>query len=70
MADICKCSFSQCPLFSTCFRFLAKESQYQAYFVLTDEDKEKIKKTGKCSEYWECKTPQDLKKFNDYWWEP
>lgn len=64
------CNNHQCPLSSTCFRYLAKASQYQAYYILSPEDIDKIRTTGKCDEYWECKTPEDLKKYNNYWWEP
>lgn len=70
MADISMCDNHQCPLSSTCFRYLAKPSQYQCYFIMSEKEKQKIKETGECSEYWKCETKEDLKKYNDYWWEP
>jgi hypothetical protein len=32
MADICKCSGTDCPLKEDCFRFKAPESYFQSYF--------------------------------------
>ena len=67
MADISMCQCENCPATKTCFRFLATPSDYQCYFIMSDEDKKEIEKNGKCSEYWECKTEEDLKKYDRYW---
>ena len=60
MADITMCKQSRCPLATSCYRYLATPSEYQAYFIM-DEVPEK------CDEYWECKTQLDLDWNNKYW---
>lgn len=67
MADISMCTNSKCPLSSTCYRYLARPSQYQCYYILSPEDIDKIRTTGTCSEYWKCETKEDLEKFDRYW---
>lgn len=70
MADISMCNNHRCPLSSTCYRYLAKPSLYQCYFIMSEENKQKIKDTGTCSEYWKCETKEDLAKYDSYWYEP
>lgn len=67
MADISMCDFHECPLSSTCFRYLAKASDYQCYFILTDEDKENIKRTNTCDMYWKCDSKALKEQYDNYW---
>ena len=60
MTDICKCNRSDCPLSKSCFRFLAEDSAYQAYFIID-------KVPENCKEYWPVKDEEELKKYNEYW---
>tara|TARA_R110000868_G_scaffold81159_1_gene229949 strand:- start:42 stop:236 length:195 start_codon:yes stop_codon:yes gene_type:complete len=50
MADICKCHGQigtiDCPYKEKCYRFTAKASDYQSYFM------ELPLKDGKCDHYW------------------
>jgi len=47
--DITMCSGQECPKKDTCFRYLAKPSEYrQSYFFDTP-----IKEDGTCEHYWE-----------------
>lgn len=67
MADISMCDFDKCPLSSTCYRYLAKADKYQAYFILSKEQKDNVVATNKCSEYWKCDTAELLEKYDKYW---
>ena len=40
MADISMCNNHRCPLSSTCYRYLAKPSLYQSYFIMSEEEKQ------------------------------
>ena len=60
VADICKCSRSDCPLSKSCFRFLAEASDYQAYFIIEELPEN-------CTEYWEVKDEEHLKELNRIW---
>jgi len=52
MADITKCEGENCKLKETCYRFTAKESEFnQSYFF-----KPPIKENEKCDYYLEIKT--------------
>lgn len=33
MADITMCQNKECPMISTCYRYLAKPSHWQSYFM-------------------------------------
>ena len=46
MPDIAMCSGEECPFKEKCYRFTAKPSEYQSYFV------EPPIKDGKCDHYW------------------
>jgi hypothetical protein len=48
MSDITMCPDKDCPKSKTCYRFLAKSSQFQSFF------RESPRKGEKCAEYWEC----------------
>ena len=47
MADITKCSGMWCDKKDNCFRFLAKESKYQSFFMKTPI------KDGECEMFWD-----------------
>lgn len=47
MTDITKCSGDSCPLKENCFRYKAKDSCWQSYFVGTPIDE-----NGKCEYFW------------------
>ena len=50
MADISMCSGNGCPKKTSCYRYIAPKSTYQAFLERTpDED-------GECDAYWEVKT--------------
>ena len=49
MADITKCRGTNCPLKESCYRFLAKDSFRQSYFIYVPF------KYGKCNYYWNIK---------------
>jgi len=46
MADISMCSGFECPLRDTCYRYTAKPSERQSWFIKPPY------KDGKCKEYW------------------
>jgi hypothetical protein len=46
MADITKCKGVNCPIKDQCYRYTAKESMRQSYFM------ESPIKDGKCEMYW------------------
>lgn len=46
MADICMCAGTNCPYKESCYRFTAKASEYQTYFVNVPLDGDK------CDYYW------------------
>ena len=60
MTDICKCSAKECPLSSTCFRYLAEASEYQSYFIIEKPNKD-------CEHYWPVKDDEELKQLNFQW---
>lgn len=45
--DITMCNGDNCPVKKKCYRYTAKPSEYQSYFV------ESPIKDGKCDHYWE-----------------
>ena len=47
MPDITQCKDHDCKLSNTCFRYNAKPSNYQAYFVGSPKGED-----GKCDYYW------------------
>jgi hypothetical protein len=49
MADISKCSGTNCPLKESCYRFLAKPSQMQSYFMEVPYNNE----SNDCDFYWD-----------------
>lgn len=60
MPDISMCNGTDCPHKENCYRFTAKPSEYQTYFV------EPPIEDGKCDYYWGenaqsvWKTPNDI----------
>lgn len=49
--DIAMCSGQECPKKDTCFRYLAKPSEFrQSYFLGIP-----LKQDGTCEHYWEVK---------------
>ena len=48
MPDITMCKDNECSLKETCYRYTAKPSEYQYYFVDSPKDKDE-----ECSYYWE-----------------
>jgi hypothetical protein len=46
MTDITKCSGTDCPLNTTCYRYTAPTGMYQSFFVGVPI------KNGKCEYYW------------------
>jgi len=57
--DITMCSGKDCPLKENCYRYKAKQSDYQSYFFNPPYDKE----YESCSHYWEIvKSDIDKKK--------
>ena len=51
MPDISMCSGQTCPQKDTCFRYLAKPSEWrQSYFLGIP-----LKEDGTCEHYWEVK---------------
>ena len=59
MADITKCDGKDCPVKESCYRFTAKASDYQYYFI------ESPIKDGKCEMYWEKQSEYTIKKIKD-----
>lgn len=56
MADISMCKDNTCPSRKTCFRFIAKPSEYQSYMKFDRKEK------AKCNSYWAIevlKLPKD-----------
>jgi hypothetical protein len=47
MPDITKCPGNDCLHKQSCYRFTAKASDYQSYFLTPPVDKD-----GKCDHYW------------------
>ena len=47
MPDITMCKDHDCKLNNTCFRYNAKPSDYQSYFVESPKDED-----SKCDYYW------------------
>ena len=62
MVDITKCNNKECPLHSSCYRFLAEDSLYQSYYVGVIPDE-----TGECDVYWPVKDQEEVKQLNKYW---
>ena len=55
MADITKCEGTNCHIKESCYRFTAKASDYQYYFI------ESPIKDGKCDMYWGVESEQRMK---------
>ena len=55
MPDITMCNGGDCPLKETCYRYKAKPSDYQYYFM------EVPYKDGDCSHYWEMSSKPSKK---------
>ena len=47
MPDISMCSGKDCPMKQNCYRFTAKASDYQSFFMNPP-----IKEDGTCDRYW------------------
>ena len=47
MPDITKCSGEDCPKKQSCYRYTAKASDYQSYFMTPPI------KDGQCDHYWD-----------------
>ena len=56
MPDITMCNGNNCPVKKKCYRYTAKPSEYQSYFI------EAPFKDGKCDHYWEIVKPKADKK--------
>lgn len=54
MADITKCIGTNCPLKSSCYRYLATDSVYQSYADFATEFNKKLyrNKDYICDNYW------------------
>jgi hypothetical protein len=60
MADITKCKDCMCSLRETCYRYTAKPSDRQSYFIGTPRN------NNECEYYWETKTEKnDENKHSD-----
>lgn len=59
MADITKCEGKDCPVKESCYRFTAKTSDYQYYFI------ESPIKDGKCDMYWGKQSEYTMKQIKD-----
>ncbi len=57
MPDITMCTDHYCKLKETCYRYTAKPSDYQSYFMSSPKDED-----GECRYYWEVKPEVDKKK--------
>lgn len=55
MPDITMCKGKDCPLKETCYRYKAKPSDLQSYFI------EPPYKDDKCTHYWEIEILKDKK---------
>ena len=53
MPDITMCSGEECSEKQSCYRFTAKASDYQSYFMTPPV------KDGQCDHYWEIKSNQN-----------
>ena len=60
MADITMCSGEGCKQKKKCYRFLAKPDKYQSFF----SEPPFSNHTGKCTEFWECKSKSDKKRLD------
>lgn len=60
MTDICKCKAANCPLKETCYRWLAADGKYQAYFIVD-------KPSENCREYWKVTSPEEVERLNRVW---
>ena len=57
MPDISMCSGKECPMKQNCYRFTAKASDYQSFFMNPP-----IKEDGTCDYFWDN---EDYKKEED-----
>jgi hypothetical protein len=49
MTDITKCRGDGCPIKKQCYRFTAKDSRYQSYYLVVDADE--IEKPEDCDKF-------------------
>lgn len=66
MVDICMCQNEDCPLKDSCYRYRAKASEYQTFYIVGDKMK-KDAQERKCTSYWEVKSDEEVEKLNRYW---
>ncbi len=59
MPDITKCKGTDCPLKEQCYRYTAKDDEYQAFLV------EVPYKDGKCEMFWGDNQEQILMNLQD-----
>lgn len=50
MPDIAKCTSEECPKKQSCYRYTAKASDYQSYFMTPP-----LKEDGTCEYFWNNK---------------
>lgn len=62
MPDITMCTGEKCPLKQICYRYTAKPSRFQSYFVESPVDDD-----GECKYFWkdEVSSKTDEKKYKD-----
>ena len=63
MTDICKCNNKNCKIRNSCYRFLADDSDYQAYFIV---DKV-VDNENDCNEYWKVTNDKEIERLNKLW---
>lgn len=64
MVDITMCIYKECPLSSSCYRFLAKAEDYQSYFIIDEEERKEISQSKKCLEYWKVNSKEEVNRLN------
>ena len=55
MPDITMCNCEHCPTREDCYRYIAKESYHQSYFITPPYDTI----IGSCEYYWKCIPTKD-----------
>lgn len=59
MPDITKCSGDECPKKQSCYRYTAKASDYQSFFMTPPI------KDGECDHYWGEQSQSIMNQLND-----
>ena len=59
MTDIAKCNGIGCNKKDTCFRYLATDSEYQSYILISD--------VNNCDHYWQIQNKDALKMLQREW---